>query len=296
VICVDNLSTGRIKNIEQFLDSGNFRFLRHDIVTPFDPGERIDFIYNMASPASPPKFQADPIETFETNVLGSNRMLALAQKTGARILQASTSEVYGDPTVSPQVESYRGNVNTMGPRACYDESKRAVETLFHAFHQRRNVDIRVARIFNTYGPFMDPDDGRVVSNFVVQALSGRDITIYGDGSQTRSFCYVQDLVAGLTALMHAEGDLATPVNVGNPCEFSILELAEMVLEETGSTSGLCFLDLPQDDPLQRKPDISRARRLLDWEPQVPLREGLRMTIPYFASELARTSQKAEVGM
>lgn len=294
VVCVDNLSTGRMRNIAHLMDSGNFSFLKRDITQPFDAGDSIDFIFNMASPASPPKFQADPIGTFETNVMGSERMLALAFRTKARILQASTSEVYGDPDVSPQMESYRGNVNTMGPRACYDEGKRAAETLFYEFHQRLGVDIRVARIFNTYGPNMDPEDGRVVSNFIVQALSGRDLTIYGDGSQTRSFCYVEDLVAGLVALMHAEGDVAFPVNIGNPGEFSVRELAEIVLEATGSKSDLSFHDLPKDDPLQRRPDIARARALLHWEPHVPLRDGLFRTIPYFASELARNSRDAEV--
>jgi len=240
VLCVDNLSTGRIVNIALLLDHPEFRFLRHDIVTPFDPGEPVHFIFNMASPASPPKYQIDPIATFETNVIGSENLLKLARRKGARILQASTSEVYGEPQVTPQGESYRGNVQTMGPRACYDEGKRAAETLFYEFHHRRGVDIRVARIFNTYGPNMDPEDGRVVSNLIVQALSGMDLTIYGDGLQTRSFCYVDDLVAGLMALMYRDGDLAEPVNLGNPGEFTILELAELVLEVTKSRSGLVF--------------------------------------------------------
>ncbi|NKX45655.1 UDP-glucuronic acid decarboxylase family protein [Roseicyclus persicicus] len=290
VLCVDNLSTGRMANIALLLDHPSFRFLRHDIVTPFDPGEPVHFIFNMASPASPPKYQIDPIATFETNVIGSENLLKLAERTGARILQASTSEVYGEPEVTPQAEGYRGNVQTMGPRACYDEGKRAAETLFYEFHARRGVDIRVARIFNTYGPNMDPDDGRVVSNFIVQALSGEDLTIYGDGSQTRSFCYVDDLVAGLMTLMyHDEGDIDRPVNLGNPGEFTVRELAEMVLKVTGSRSGLVSRDLPADDPTQRRPDIDRARKLLGWVPKVPLREGLALTAPYFAAELKRNA-------
>lgn len=294
VICVDNLSTGRLRNIAHLEDSAAFRFLRHDIVVPVDPGEGIDLIFNMACPASPPRYEADPIGTFNTSVIGSENLLTLARDRGARILQASTSEVYGDPAISPQRETYRGNVNTMGPRACYDEGKRAAETLFYEFHARHGVDIRVARIFNTYGPNMDPADGRVVSNFIVQALTGRPLTIYGDGTQTRSFCHVEDLVAGLAALMHGEGEgLALPVNLGNPGEFTIRELARIVAEETGTSPSYDFRPLPQDDPLQRRPDIGRAQDLLGWAPQVPLREGLRLTIPYFAAELARNSARQD---
>lgn len=289
VICVDNLVTGRLSNIAPLLDLPEFAFHKHDVRTPFDPGEPVHYIFNLASPASPPKYEKDPIATLETNVIGSENLLKLAQRIGARILQASTSEVYGDPVISPQIESYRGNVQTMGPRACYDEGKRIAETLFYEFHERGGVDTRVARIFNTYGPMMDPEDGRVVSNFIMQALNGQDLTIYGKGEQTRSFCYVDDLVAGLLGLMYHEGDLASPVNLGNPGEFTILELAKLVLELTASHSGLVFRDLPQDDPLQRKPDISRARNVLHWEPKVPLVEGLKRTIPYFAAERGRNS-------
>ncbi|SDJ64074.1 UDP-glucuronic acid decarboxylase family protein [Aliiruegeria lutimaris] len=293
VICVDNLSSGRMRNIEHLLDITTFRFVLHDITDPLDLGERIDFIINMAAPASPPRYQADPIATFDTIVIGSENLLKLARKAGARILQASTSEVYGDPEIIPQTEEYCGKVQTMGPRACYDESKRAAETLFYDFHHSLGVDIRVARIFNTYGPNMDPEDGRVVSNFIVQALSGRGLTVYGDGHQTRSFCYVDDMITGLTALMHSKVDIFDPVNLGNPGEFSILELAKIVLEETQSNSTIEFRDLPKDDPEFRRPDISKAQRLLDWSPEVPLREGLRQTIIYFAAELGRNAQPTE---
>ncbi len=293
VICVDNLSTGRLKNVTALMDSGAFRFCQHDVTRMFDPGEPVGFIYNMASPASPPRYQKDPIATFETNVIGSENLLKLAESLGARILQSSTSEVYGDPDISPQAESYTGNVQTMGPRACYDEGKRAAETLFYEFHHLRGVDTRVARIFNTYGPNMDPDDGRVVSNFITQALRGEPLTVYGRGQQTRSFCYVDDMVAALVSLMHAEGDLSMPVNLGNPEEFTVLELAHKVLEETRSTSSLSFQDLPKHDPTQRRPEISRARTVLGWVPHVPLREGLQRTIPYFAAELTRNAAAAE---
>ncbi|NDR58709.1 UDP-glucuronic acid decarboxylase family protein [Aliiruegeria sabulilitoris] len=293
VICVDNLSSGRMRNIEHLLDITAFRFVLHDITDPLDLGEKIDFIINMAAPASPPRYQADPIATFDTIVIGSENLLKLARKTGARILQASTSEVYGDPEIIPQTEEYCGKVQTMGPRACYDESKRAAETLFYDFHHTLGVDIRVARIFNTYGPNMDPEDGRVVSNFIVQALSGSGLTVYGDGHQTRSFCYVDDMITGLTALMHSKVDIFDPVNLGNPGEFSILELAKIVLEETQSNSTIEFRDLPKDDPEYRRPDISKARRLLDWSPDVPLREGLRQTIIYLAAELGRNARPTE---
>nr|WP_261331551.1 UDP-glucuronic acid decarboxylase family protein [Maritalea mobilis] len=293
VLCVDNLSTGRLRNIEDLLEGHDFKFVKHDIIDPYEPGEAIDYIFNMACPASPPKYQLHPIRTFDTSVRGSHNLLELAMRRGARILQASTSEVYGDPAVSPQAEDYRGNVVTMGPRACYDEGKRAAETLFYEYNHLHKVDTRVARIFNTYGPAMDPEDGRVVSNFIVQALQGHDLTVYGDGTQTRSFCYVDDLVAGLMALMYTEGDLADPVNLGNPVEFTILELADLVLAETGSTSALKHLDLPKDDPKIRRPNIEHARDALGWEPHVPLIEGIRRTIPYFAAEIAQ-SAKAQV--
>lgn len=290
VICLDNLSTGRMQNIEKFLDAPGFTFVKHDVIEPFETDEEIDFIYNMACPASPAKYQIDPINTFRTIVMGSEQLLKLAQRKNARILQASTSEVYGDPAISPQGESYRGSVNTMGPRSCYDEGKRAAETLFHEYHKENRVDTRVARIFNTYGPGMDPEDGRVVSNFLVQALSGKPLTIYGTGMQTRSFCYVDDMIAGLVALMHTEGDLAQPVNLGNPGEFTMLELAYLVLAETGSSSPFDMLPLPEDDPLIRRPDITRAKQELHWEPSIPLREGLRLSIPYFANEVAAKAQ------
>lgn len=289
VICLDNLSTGRLQNIETLLDAPNFSFVKHDITVPYETSEAIHFIYNMACPASPPKYQIDPIETFHTIVTGSENLLLLAERKKARILEASTSEVYGDPEFSPQSETYRGHVNTMGPRACYDEGKRAAETLFYDYHVYRGVDIRVARIFNTYGPGMDPEDGRVVSNLINQALRGAPLTIYGDGKQTRSFCFVDDLIDGLVALMHTEGDLDAPVNLGNPGEFTMLELAAMVLEETGSGSGLKMMPLPLDDPKIRRPDIRKAKDALGWEPRIPLREGLRLTIAYFAAEIARNA-------
>lgn len=289
VICLDNLSTGRMQNIAKLLNAPGFTFVKHDVVEPFETAEDIDFIFNMACPASPFRYQMDPIETFHTIVTGSERLLQLAERKRARILEASTSEVYGDPAVTPQGESYRGSVNTMGPRSCYDEGKRAAETLFHDYHARRGVVTRVARIFNTYGPGMDPEDGRVVSNFLVQALKGEPLTIYGDGTQTRSFCYLDDMVTGLVALIHTEGDLAQPVNLGNPAEFTMLELAQMVLEETGSASQFKMLPLPEDDPKIRRPDIRRAKEELHWEPQIPLREGLRLSIPYFANEISTKS-------
>ena len=294
VICLDDLSTGRMQNIDQHLESARFTFVKQDVAEPFDPDGEIDLIFNMACPASPPKYQIDPIKTFHTIVAGTENMLQLAERQGARILEASTSEIYGDPEVSPQRESYRGSVNTMGPRSCYDEGKRAAETLFHEYRVENGVDARVARIFNTYGPGMDPEDGRVVSNFLVQALKGEPLTIYGDGTQTRSFCYVDDLIAGLVALMHAEGDMSEPVNLGNPGEFTVLELARIVLEETGAESSIEMLPLPIDDPKLRRPDISRAKQDLGWEPTVALREGLRLSIPYFASEIAAAASAREV--
>ncbi|MRU16366.1 SDR family oxidoreductase [Roseovarius sp. A21] len=289
VLCLDDLSTGRIANIAHLLDRPNFEFVRHDVTERYWTEAKIDLIYNMACPASPPRYQLDPIKTFWTNVHGAETLLELAKAKGARILQASTSEVYGDPDITPQPEEYHGNVNTMGPRACYDEGKRAVETLFYESGLRQGIDTRIARIFNTYGPRMDPADGRVVSNFVTQALRGDDITIYGDGLQTRSFCYVDDLLRGLVLLMHSEPPIHTPVNLGNPGEFTMRELAEIVIEEVGSKSGITFQPLPQDDPLQRCPDITQAKALLGWQPKVSLRQGLRRTIPYFARELRNPS-------
>lgn len=294
VICLDNLSTGRMQNIETLLDTPKFSFVEHNVADPFDTDEDIDFIFNMACPASPPKYQIDPIDTFHTIVNGSENLLKLAERKHARILEASTSEVYGDPEVSPQSETYRGCVNTMGPRSCYDEGKRAAETLFYDYHVHRGVDTRVARIFNTYGPGMDPEDGRVVSNFLVQALKGEPLTVYGDGTQTRSFCYLDDMVAGLVALMHTEGELTHPVNLGNPVEFTMLELAQLVFDETGCTPQVKSLPLPQDDPKIRRPDISRAADKLRWKPHIPLREGLRRTAPYFAAELGRNSVPSKV--
>jgi len=292
VVCLDNLSTGRIENITHLLGHPNFEFVRHDVVEPYRTEQRFDYIYNMACPASPPRYQIDPIQTFRTNVDGAENLLELALSTGARILQASTSEVYGDPDVSPQQESYYGNVNTMGPRSCYDEGKRAAETLFHDYNDKRGVDIRVARIFNTYGPRMDPEDGRVISNFVTQALRGDDITIYGDGSQTRSFCYVDDLVRGLHSLMHSDMPIHRPVNLGNPDEFTMNQLAKIVTEEVKSPSKIRFEDLPVDDPRQRRPDITLAHKRLNWQPKIDLRSGLRLTIPYYIAALRNNASKA----
>lgn len=289
VICVDNLQTGRLGNILHLLDNPNFVFRQHDVIEPLKlPLRRIERIYNLAAAASPPLYQRDPIHTLQTNVLGALNVLELARRSGARIFQASTSEVYGDPEIHPQPETYLGNVNCYGPRACYDEGKRTAETAFFEYRRLHKVDTRIARIFNTYGPRMSPDDGRVVSNFVVQALRGDDITIYGDGSQTRSFCFVDDLVDGIQRLMAAEAAPAGPVNLGNPGEFTMVELAELVLELTGSRSRLVYRPLPQDDPRQRRPDIATANELLDWSPKVRLRDGLIRTIAHFDAELAGT--------
>jgi UDP-glucuronate decarboxylase len=279
VVCLDDLSTGSARNLAHLIGRPGFSFIRQDVTTPFDIA--VDQIYNLACPASPPLYQLDPIRTFKTNVFGALNALDLAEKTGARVLQASTSEIYGDPEVHPQPESYWGRVNTFGPRACYDEGKRAAETLFHDYRERRGVDIRIARIFNTYGPRMDPADGRVVSNFVVQALRGQDITVYGDGSQTRSFCYVDDLVEGLLRLMGASRPLHAPINLGNTGEITVLELAELVIALSGSRSRIVRRPLPTDDPRQRRPDIGRARAQLGWEPVIPLAAGLKQTIAYF---------------
>jgi UDP-glucuronate decarboxylase len=279
VLCVDNYFTGSKKNVEHLLSNPNFEIIRQDICIPLYV--EVDEIYNLACPASPYYYQLDPIQTMKTSVIGAFNMLGLAKRTGARILQASTSECYGDPEVHPQPETYWGNVNPIGIRSCYDEGKRAAETLFMDYHRKHGVDTRIMRIFNTYGPRMNPNDGRVVSNFIVQALRGEDITMYGDGTQTRSFCYFEDNLDGMMALMAYNGTLPTPVNIGNPGEFSMLELAEKVIQMTGTTSKIVFQDLPQDDPKQRKPDISKAKELLNWQPTIRLEEGLQKTIDYF---------------
>lgn len=278
VLCLDNLFSGSKRNIVPFLGNSSFEFIRHDIVQPIllEP----DLIYNLACPASPVHYQYNPVKTVKTNVMGTIHMLGMAKRVKARILQASTSEVYGDPQVHPQPESYWGHVNPIGLRSCYDEGKRVAETLMMDYRRQNQVDVRIARIFNTYGPRMERDDGRVVSNLVVQALLGRPLTVYGDGSQTRSFCYVSDLVTGLKKLMARER-VEGPVNLGNPEEFTILALAEMVRELTGSRSEIRFQSLPADDPVRRKPDISAAEKLLNWRPEVSLEEGLRQTIAYF---------------
>lgn len=286
ILCVDNVYTGSKANIRHLAGDPRFEFLRHDVTYPLFV--EVDQIYNLACPASPIYYQQDPIQTVKTSVHGATNMLGLAKRTKSRILQASTSEVYGDPSVHPQEESYWGNVNPIGPRACYDEGKRCAETLFFDYHRQHKVDIRVVRIFNTYGPRMSPNDGRVVSNFIVQALNGTPITIYGSGNQTRSFCYVDDLVTAMVAYMDLDGDEPGPINVGNPGEFSMLELAETVVELTGSKSELVFKNLPQDDPKQRCPDISAAKAKLNWEPKTPLKEGLGKTIDYFDTVLGQS--------
>jgi UDP-glucuronate decarboxylase len=278
VICLDNYFTGRKGNIAHHLGNPRFELMRHDIIDPFKV--EVDQIYNLACPASPVHYQHNPIKTVKTSVMGAINCLGLAKRVRARVFQASTSEVYGDPDVHPQPESYRGNVNPIGIRACYDEGKRVAETLFFDYHRENGVDIRVVRIFNTYGPRMLPNDGRVVSNFIVQALRGEDITVYGDGSQTRSFCYVSDLIEGFLRLMNQE-KIVGPVNIGNPGEFTILQLAEKVIRMTGSKSRIINKPLPADDPLQRKPDISLAQKELGWAPEIDLEEGLRRTIAYF---------------
>ena len=280
VLCLDNYFTGSKKNIKQLIDNPYFELIRHDVTAPYFA--EVDEIYNLACPASPIHYQYNPIKTVKTSVMGAINMLGLAKRIKARILQASTSEVYGDPNIHPQPESYWGNVNPVGIRSCYDEGKRCAETLFTDYHHQNGVRIKIIRIFNTYGPNMHPNDGRVVSNFIVQALRGEDITIYGDGSQTRSFQYVDDLLEGMIRMMETGDDITGPVNLGNPVEFSILELAEKVIEMCGSKSGITFLPLPQDDPIQRKPDISLAGEILNgWKPQVELKAGLEKTILYF---------------
>jgi UDP-glucuronate decarboxylase len=284
VLCVDNLFTGSKNNIAHLRDHPRFEFMRHDVTFPLFV--EIDEIYNLACPASPIHYQYDPVQTTKTSVHGAINMLGLAKRLGVKILQASTSEVYGDPSVHPQTEEYWGNVNPIGPRSCYDEGKRCAETLFFDYHRQLVVKIKVARIFNTYGPRMHPADGRVVSNFIVQALNNEPITIYGDGCQTRSFCYVDDLIGGLISLMETGADVTGPINIGNPNEFTILELAKQVIELTHSESQIIENPLPADDPKQRQPDITKARDVLQWEPRVPLNHGLEKTINYFRELLA----------
>lgn len=283
VICMDNFFTGRKRNVLHLMENPYFELVRHDVIEPFK--FEVDQIYNLACPASPPHYQHNPIKTTKTSVMGAINCLGLAKRVGARVFQASTSEVYGDPEVHPQPESYRGCVNPIGIRACYDEGKRCAETLFFDYHRQNQVDIRVVRIFNTYGPRMLPDDGRVVSNFIVQALQGKDLTIYGDGTQTRSFCYVDDLIEGFVRLMNHPSQTG-PVNIGNPGEFTMLELAEMVLKKVGGPSKVTHLPLPGDDPKQRRPDISLAEADLGWKPKVALEDGLDPTIEYFRKLLA----------
>ncbi len=281
LICLDNFFTSQKSNVAHLLDRPNFELIRHDVTLPILL--EVDEIYNLACPAAPGHYQYNPIKTMKTSVMGAINVLGMAKRCRAKVLQASTSEVYGDPDVHPQVESYRGVVNPIGPRACYDEGKRAAETLFMDYHRQNRVNVRIVRIFNTYGPRMHPYDGRVVSNFIRQALAGEDITIYGDGSQTRSFCYRDDLVEGMIRMMDGPDDFVGPVNLGNPEEFTILELAQLVLELTGSRSKLVYEPLPTDDPTQRQPDITLARKHLGWQPTVPLREGLGKTIEWFRS-------------
>jgi UDP-glucuronate decarboxylase len=284
VLCADNFFTGSKDNIAHLMGNPYFELIRHDVTFPLYV--EVDEIYNLACPASPIHYQRDPVQTTKTSVHGAINVLGLAKRVGAKIFQASTSEVYGDPEIHPQIEEYRGSVNPIGPRACYDEGKRCAETLFFDYHRQHGTRIKVARIFNTYGPRMHPDDGRVVSNFIVQALEGRDITIYGDGSQTRSFCFCTDLIEGFVRLMNSPDEVTGPINLGNPGEFTMLQLAETVLRLVGSKSKLVFLPLPADDPRQRQPNITKARELLGWAPTVALEEGLERTIAYFRHKLA----------
>lgn len=290
VLCLDNFYTGSRANIQHLLGKPNFELLRHDVTFPLYI--EVDEVYNLACPASPIHYQHDPVQTTKTSVHGAINMLGLAKRTGAKILQASTSEVYGDPEEHPQSEHYWGHVNPIGPRSCYDEGKRCAETLFFDYRRQHNLPVKVARIFNTYGPRMHPDDGRVVSNFIVQALKGESLTIYGDGSQTRSFCYVDDLVTGLIRLMRTEDDCTGPVNLGNPDEFQIKQLAERVLALVGSRSNIIYKELPQDDPQQRRPDITLAKARLNWQPSIALDEGLIRTVEYFRALLAQGDPKA----
>ena len=282
VLCVDNFYTGTRHNVRELLANPRFELMRHDVCFPLYI--EVDEIYNLACPASPIHYQFDPVQTTKTCVHGAINMLGLAKRVKAKILQASTSEIYGDPTIHPQTEEYWGNVNPIGPRSCYDEGKRCAETLFFDYRRQHNLRIKVARIFNTYGPRMHPNDGRVVSNFIVQALQNRDINVYGDGTQTRSFCYVNDLVEGLIGLMHTSDDVTGPINLGNPGEFTILELAEMIIKLTNSSSRIIHQPLPQDDPKQRQPDISSAMNKLGWKPKIALRDGLLKTIGYFENQ------------
>jgi len=283
VLVIDNFYTSDKKNIQSLIENPNLEVVRHDVTNPYSA--EVDAIYHLACPASPVHYQRFPVQTIKTCILGSINMLDLAQRLEVPILLSSTSEVYGDPTVSPQNEEYWGNVNPIGIRSCYDEGKRAAETLFFDYHRQFNVNIKVARIFNTYGPNMSPNDGRVVSNFIVQALRSEDITIYGDGNQTRSFCYVSDLVSGLVKLMDSPKNIIGPINLGNPTEFKVSELANLIIEKTNSKSKIVFMDLPQDDPKQRKPDITKARTTLDWNPKIDLNIGLNQTIEYFSSKV-----------
>jgi UDP-glucuronate decarboxylase len=290
VLAVDNYFTGRKGNIAHLLKESNFEVMRHDICFPLYV--EVDEIYNLACPASPVHYQFDPVQTTKTSVSGAINMLGLAKRVRAKVFQSSTSEVYGDPTVHPQTEEYRGNVNPIGPRACYDEGKRCAETLFFDYHRQHNLRIKVARIFNTYGPRMHPNDGRVVSNFIVQALQGQPITVYGDGKQTRAFCYVDDLIEGFLQLMASPDEVTGPINLGNPVETPVIELAEKIIKLIGSKSKIEMRPLPVDDPIQRCPDISRARNLLSWEPRVPLQTGLERTIAYFDRLLAGDDQQS----
>ncbi|MBU0732761.1 MAG: SDR family oxidoreductase [Proteobacteria bacterium] len=285
LICLDNFFTGTKRNILHLTGIPNFELLRHDLVHPIFL--EVDEIYNLACPASPIHYQYNPVKTVKTSVMGTINMLGVAKRVKAKILQASTSEVYGNPTVHPQDETYWGNVNTIGPRSCYDEGKRCAETLFFDYHRQNKVNIRVVRIFNTYGPRMHPNDGRVVSNFVVQALTNRDITVYGNGSQTRSFCYVDDMIEGLIRMMNGPDDFTGPVNLGNPAESTILDLAEMIIRLTGSRSRIIFKPLPQDDPLQRRPDITLAKKKLEWAPVMEIEQGLMKTVEYFSGVLEK---------
>ena len=295
VLCIDNYYTGRRQNVAHLLDNPRFELMRHDVTFPLYV--EVDQIYNLACPASPVHYQHDPVQTTKTSVHGAINMLGLAKRVRARVLQASTSEVYGDPTIHPQTEAYWGNVNPIGRRSCYDEGKRCAETLFFDYHRQHRLEIKVARIFNTYGPRMHPQDGRVVSNFIVQALEGRPITIYGEGQQTRSFCFVSDLISGLVGLMDSPAEITGPMNLGNPAEMTIRELAEAVIAKTGSRSKLVFEPLPSDDPMQRQPDIAFARRTIGWEPKVALSEGLDATIAYFDRLLSSgaAGRNAEAG-
>jgi UDP-glucuronate decarboxylase len=283
IICVDNLCTGNIKNIEHLLENSNFKFINHDIINYLKIDEEIDEIYNLACPASPPKYQNEPIKTLKCNFNGVLNLLELAKIKGAKILQSSTSEIYGEPEISPQYEEYRGNVNTIGIRSCYDEGKRVAETLMMEYHNQYNVDIRIARIFNTYGPKMDKNDGRVVSNLINQALTNSDLTIYGNGEQTRSFCYIDDQIDGLVKLMNS--DYVYPINIGNPYEINMMQLANTILKLTKSNSRIIYKELPSDDPTNRKPDITKAKNILQWDPKYELEKGLLKTIEYFSQEL-----------